>query len=56
MKYPQLEVVDPRRESSTAIFLNQETFKTNLFLFYVHWCFVCMYVCVRVLDPGVTDS
>ena len=22
-----------------------------LFLFYVHWHFVCMYVCVRVLDP-----
>lgn len=23
----------------------------NLYLFYVHWCFVCMYVCVRVPDP-----
>jgi hypothetical protein len=22
-----------------------------LFLFYVHWCFGCMYVCVRVSDP-----
>ena len=22
-----------------------------LFLFYVHWCFACMYVCVRVWDP-----
>jgi hypothetical protein len=28
----------------------------NLFLFYVHWCSACMYVCVRVLDLGVTDS
>jgi hypothetical protein len=20
-------------------------------MFYVHWCFACMYVCVRVLSP-----
>lgn len=25
-----------------------------LFLFYVHWCFACMFVCARVLDTGVT--
>ena len=23
----------------------------HLFLFYVHWCFIGMYVHVRVLDP-----
>jgi hypothetical protein len=31
----------------------------DLFLFYMHWCFACMYVCVRVLDflqTEVTDS
>jgi hypothetical protein len=22
-----------------------------LFLFYIHWCFGCIYVCVRVSDP-----
>ena len=22
-----------------------------ILIFYVHWCFTCMYVCVRVLDP-----
>lgn len=23
----------------------------ELLLFYMHWCFDCRYVCVRVLDP-----
>ena len=23
----------------------------NQLLFYMHWHFVCMYVCVRALDP-----
>lgn len=23
----------------------------DLFLFYVHWCFACMHVCVSVSDP-----
>jgi len=27
----------------------------KLLLFYVHWCFICVYVCEGV-DPGVTDS
>ena len=29
-----------------------------LFLFYIHWCSACMYVCIRVLfsGTGVTDS
>lgn len=22
-----------------------------LFLFYAHWCFACMHICVRVIDP-----
>ena len=27
-----------------------------IYLFYVHWCFACMYVCVKVSDLGVIDS
>jgi hypothetical protein len=26
-------------------------FFNDLFLFYVVWCFDCIYICVRVLDP-----
>lgn len=26
------------------------------FIFYVHWCYAYMYVCVRMLEPGVKDS
>jgi hypothetical protein len=26
------------------------------FTFSVNWCFACMCVCVRLSDPGVTDS
>lgn len=29
-----------------VIFCNQ-----IFFLFYVHWNFACMYICVRILDP-----
>jgi hypothetical protein len=34
--------------------INSKLFKNNfnLFLFYVHWCFVC----VRLSDSGVTDG
>ena len=27
----------------------------KLFLFYVYWCFAYMYICVQVVDPGVTE-
>jgi hypothetical protein len=27
-----------------------------LFLIYVHWCFACMHIYVRVSDIGVTDT
>jgi hypothetical protein len=27
-----------------------------LFLFYVHWCFVCLRVCVKLSDLRATDS
>jgi hypothetical protein len=30
--------------------------KHNLFLFYVHWYFAYMQVCVRASDHGFTDS
>jgi hypothetical protein len=26
-----------------------------VFIYYVHWCFACMYVCVRVLDTLELD-
>jgi hypothetical protein len=34
--------------------INQNPF-LKLLLFYVHWCFVCVYVCEGV-DLGVRDS
>lgn len=27
------------------------SFFINAFFFYVHWCFACIYICVRVLYP-----
>jgi hypothetical protein len=30
-------------------------FKNYLVLLYVHWCFACIYVCVRMSDLGLTE-
>jgi hypothetical protein len=44
-----------RHRPSTALTFKYDSvtpfFKNFVYLFNVHWCFDCMYVCVRVSDP-----
>lgn len=54
-----LEPMTKKQETSPSLFLSFSfpsgsddfffSFKNILFLFCVHWCLVCMYVCLRVV-------
>ena len=35
---------------SLSLSLSLPSFSVSLSLFYVHWCFACMYICVRVSE------
>lgn len=42
--------------SGNKFFSSHLCFLKRFFFSFLNWCFAHMYACVRMLDPGVTDS